>query len=294
MSWALYAFGAAFFWSINIILDKYVVDHEIDDPGLTTIFCSLSAFTVIGLAALTQGGNLSKLQPVHFILGGLYTVALMAYYSGIGREDVSRFAPTLATDTIFILILSSIFIGETFTAPVYAGIFAVVLGAFLISLDDPVHSLKTFQSKKGVYLALAAAFVFGTRDVLFKIALSGSSYWTALLGMSVGGLASIGLLAAWKQEKFAENSNKGFEHLLGIGVLMALGYISFIAAINTGPVSLASAIVKSQNLIIFASAVLLSRFKPEIVDEELEKSALIQKLLATGLIIAGLLLIQFY
>lgn len=294
MSWVLYAFGAAFFWSINIILDKYVVDHEIDDPGLTTIFCCLSAFTVIGLAALTQGGNLSKLQPLHFLLGGLYTAALMAYYSGIGREDVSRFAPTLATDTIFILVLSSIFIGEKYTAPVYAGIFAVVLGAFLISLDDPVHSLKSFQSKTGVYLALAAAFVFGTRDVLFKIALTGTTYWTALLGMSVGGLASISLLAAWKRKKFAENSNKGFEHLLGIGVLMALGYISFIAAINTGPVSLASAVVKSQNLIIFASAVLLSEIRPEIVDEKLERSTLIQKFLATGLIIAGLLLIQFY
>lgn len=294
MNWVLYAFGAALFWSINIILDKYVVDHEIDDPALTTIFCSLSAFTIIGLAALIQGGNLSKLQPVHYLLGGLYTLALMAYYSGIGREDVSRFAPTLATDTIFILILSSIFIGETFTAPVYAGIFAVVMGAFLISLDDPVHSLKSFQSKKGVYLALAAAFVFGTRDVLFKITLTGTTYWTALLGMSIGGLTSIGLLAAWKRKKFAANSNKGFEHLLGIGVFMAFGYLSFIAAINTGPVSLASAVVKSQNLIIFGSTVLLTKFRPQIVDEELEKSTLIQKFLATGLIIGGLLLIQFY
>lgn len=294
MSWILYAFSAAIFWSINIILDKYVVDHEINDPGLTTIFCGLSAFTVIGIAALTQGGDFSKLQPVHFLLGGLYTLALTAYYSGIGREDVSRFAPTLATDTIFILILSSIFIGEKFTVPVYTGIFSVVLGAFLISLDDPVHSLKSFQSKKGVYLALVAAFIFGTRDVLFKIVLSGTSYWTALLGMSIGGLISTAILTVWKRKKFARSSDKGFEHLLAIGLFMALGYLSFIAAITTGPVSLASAVVKSQNLIIFASAVLLSKFRPEIVDEKIEKTTLIQKLLATGLIVIGLLLIQFY
>lgn len=221
-------------------------------------------------------------------------MALMAYYSGIGREDVSRFAPALATDTIFILLLSSIFIGERFRIPVYAGIFAVVVGAFLISLDDPVHSLESFQSKKGVYLALVAAFIFGSRDVLFKILLC----LNRLLGCSTGHehrrfhlhRSSDDL----EEKKFRESSNRGFEHLLGIGVLMSLGYLSYIGAINRGPVSLSSAIVKSQNLIIFGAAVLLSRFRPEIVDEELDKSIIVQKLLATGPIVAGLVLIQFY
>ncbi|MFB6114740.1 MAG: hypothetical protein ABEK04_00470, partial [Candidatus Nanohalobium sp.] len=133
-----------------------------------------------------------------------------------------------------------------------------------------------------------------SRDVLFKMILSGTTYWTALLGMATGGLISITVLTTWKRRKIVNSSNKGFEHLLGIGVLMALGYLSFISSINRGPVSLASAIVKSQNLIIFASTVLLSKFRPEIVNEEMDRAVVLQKMVATAVIITGLLLIQFY
>lgn len=290
----LYAFGAAFFWSINIIFDKFVVDHEVEDYVVTTIFCSISAFALIGAASVFKGGSLSDIALPHLGLGVLYTLALMAYYSGIGREEVSRFAPTLAVDTLFILFFSLIFLGEGFGLPVYLAIGAVVLGAFLISLDDPVHSLKEFESKKGVYLAILAAFIFATRDVLFKFSLGQTSYWTLLLGTAVGGMIFVLLMALYKHRKIIESSDKGIEHLLGIGVLMSLGYLSFVAAINNGPVSLSSAIVKSQNLMIFAITIALQKFHPGVVDEDMEKSIIIQKMTAIFLIVAGLIVIQIY
>lgn len=294
MNWALFAFGAAFFWSLNIVFDKFVVDHEIEDYVVTTIFCSISAFLIIAGASLFQGASISDLRLPHLGLGVLYTLALMAYYSGIGREEVSRFAPTLAVDTLFILLFSLIFLGEGFGLPVYGAVVAVVLGAFLISLDDPVHSLKEFESKKGVYLAILAAFVFATRDVLFKFSLADASYWTVLLGMTIGGILSVLALSIYKHRKIAESSDKGFEHLLGIGVLMALGYLSFVAAINNGPVSLSSAIVKSQNLIIFGITIALQKFHPGVVDEEMKRSVLVQKMAAIFLIVAGLIIIHLY
>jgi len=220
-------------------------------------------------------------------------MALMAYYSGITQEEVSRFAPTLSIDTIFILILSFIFLGESFSLPVYLGIFSVVAGAYLISLDDPVHSLKKFESRKGVYLAILAAFIFSLRDISFKFFLINSSYWNLLLGMSVGGLISIAVLGIYRKDLILESSDKGLEHLLLLGVFMALGYVSFVAAIKSGPVSLASAVVKSQNLMIFAFAVILQKLHPGIVDETLEKSVLLQKVIAVVLIMTGLLIINF-
>jgi uncharacterized membrane protein len=294
MNWIVFAFGAAFFWSLNIVFDKYVVDHEIEDYVVTTIFCSFSAFILVGAASIFKGASVAELSLSHLSLGVLYTLALMAYYSGIGREEVSRFAPTLAVDTLFILLFSFIFLGEGFGIIVYLAVGAVVLGAFLISLDDPVHSLKEFESKKGFYLAITAALVFATRDVLFKFSLGDTSYWTVLLGMSVGGIISVLILVLYKSKKIKESSDKGFEHLLGIGVLMALGYLSFVAAINNGPVSLSSAIVKSQNLMIFGITVALQKFHPGVVDEEMERPILIQKLLAIFLIVIGLVVIQLY
>ncbi len=294
MNWVLYAFGAALFWSLNILFDKYVVDHEIKDYILTTVMCSFSAFLVIGFFSGFMGGRISEVTPVHISLGLLYTLALMAYYSGIGREDVSRFAPTLAVDTLFITFFSFLFLGERFSLPVYGGVISVVAGAFLISLDDPVHSLKKFQSKNGVMLAVAAALIFASRDVIFKFSLSNSSYWTALLGMSIGGMISALVLTVYRRRRVIKSSNKGLEHLLIIGVTTALGYICFALSINTGPVSLASAVIKSLNIIIFAAATAIQKLHPEVVDEDTGKKVLIQKSAAITLIITGLLLIQLY
>lgn len=294
MNWVLYAFGAAFFWSLNILFDKYVVDHEIKDYILTTVMCSTSTFLVIGVFSSFMGGKISGIGLTHISLGFLYTLALMAYYSGISREDVSRFAPTLAVDTLFITFFSFLFLGEKFSLPVYSGVVSVVAGAFLISLDDPVHSLKKFQSKNGVILAVTAALIFASRDVIFKFSLADSSYWTALLGMSIGGVISTLLLAVYRRRKIISGSRKGMEHLLIIGVTTALGYICFALSINTGPVSLASAIIKSQNLIIFAAATALQKLHPGVVEEKTGKKVIIQKSIAITLIVAGLLLIQLY
>ena len=294
MSWALYAFGAAFFWSLNILFDKYVVDHEIKDYILTTVLCSISTFVVIGAFSGFMGGRVTGIGLTHISLGFLYTLALMAHYSGISQEDVSRFAPTLAVDTLFITFFSFLFLGERFSLPVYGGVLSVVAGAFLISLDDPVHSLKKFQSKNGVILAVIAALIFASRDIIFKFSLADSSYWTALLGMSIGGLLSTLFLIVYRRKKMINSNKKGMEHLLIIGVTTALGYICFALSINIGPVSLASAIVKSQNLIIFAAATALQKLHPGVVDEKTSKKILAQKSIAITMIVAGLLLVQLY
>lgn len=294
MSWVLFAVGAAFFWSLNIVFDKYVVDNEIEDYVVTTIFCSFSAFILLGLISYYKGVRLSDIGLIHLLLGGLYTLALMAYYSGIGREEVSRFAPTLAIDTVFISIFAFIFLGESFGVVTYLGVLLVVVGAFLISLDDPVHSLKTFQSKTGVKLAIIAALVFSVRDILFKFSLEGSSHWTVLFGASIGGLISIAILSIIKRKKILNSGDKGEEHLLFIGVLMALGYYSFISAINSGPVSLSSAVVKSQNLMIFFMTLLIERNHSEMIAEDMQKPIMVQKFVSVVLIILGLVMVQLF
>lgn len=296
MDWLLFGLGAAFFWSFVALLDKFIVDREAESPlidGIINalgIFVTLLVFSFATADIATSSYNIA----ISALAGFLYVSAIVVYFAGIKLEEVSRFDPIMSMDVVFILILSSFFLNEVFRLPTYAGIFLTLGGAFLISLENPLKSLKEFDSKSGVFLAMAAAFIYAVREVILKSVLSGVSEITVIFWMAVGGgIASLFVLAT-QHSKLREQSFSGIEHLLLSGVFTAGGFIFFIKAVSLGPVALVSTITKTRYLAIFAGSALLTRYHPEILHEELDRKIILQKTFAITMIVAGVALIAFY
>lgn len=293
MLWIYLTFFATIIWSFVELFDKFVVDQEISSGGLAAAISSTPFFLLFILAGAISGNVSFAGGPAWagFLAGIIYYAGLRTYYGGIQLEDVSRFIPTLSFSTVFIVITAYIFLGERFSIPVYAGVTSIVVGSILISMDHPLESLKSFQSKKGMALAVSAAILFASKDLIIKYLVSGTAFWSIIFWTGVGGLTYTVFSLILERENLV-NQTSGYKHLAIIGVLNTLAYFSFAAALRTGPVSLASSLTKSASMFVFAGSLFLTKFHPDIIAEDIDRETLIQKLLATVLIITGVVAIQ--
>lgn len=292
MDWLWFALIAASIYAAVNLMDKFVVDNEISDFWLSASLCGVAIFIFQAAVTFILGDISFNLQDTWsgFISGIIYTIGLLAYYYGIKEEDVSRFIPTTSLSTVFVAILSFAFLQESFNIFIYGGIASTVIGAFLISLEDPIHSLENFQSGHATLLALIAAFLFASRDVIFKFATSQLTEWSALFWMSIGGLTSSLLILARKRNQL-KGKKQGITHLTAIGVLTATGYFFMAKAISLGPVSLVSATMKTQLIAVFIGSTVLSKINRG-VSEDTDRFILIQKTVAIALILLGVITIQ--
>jgi drug/metabolite transporter (DMT)-like permease len=289
--WIVFALAAAVGWAFVVLLDKFVIDSEINNAlatgGLHAFFNSLSVMIIayfIGGFSFDLGTVFSGL-----VIGGLYVVANYFWFAGVGSEEVSRFAPVLSFDIVFISVLSFIFLGEILSTVAYGGVALTVLGCILISLEDPLHNLRKMKSSWGLAAALASAFAYSVREVIFKHVSTGIDIWALLLYFGIAGMVFSTPLI-YKSRKALKKNTKGLELMMVSGLVSGIAQSTFFLAVSMGSVVLVSTITKTRFLLIFFAATAISRLHPEILHEPLDRKILIQKLFATLMIISGVTL----
>lgn len=289
--WIILAIGSAIGWAAIVLLDKFVIDSEIDNPmGTGGLHAFFNCLAVASIAMYMSGFALDVYMILSgLLLGGLYVLANYFWFSGVGSEEVSRFAPVLSFDVVFISILSFIFLQETFSPLVYGGISLTVVGCILISLEDPLKSLSKMKSRWALVAALSSAFAYSLREVIFKHVSAQANTWTILSYFGIAGMIFSTLLI-YKSRNDIKGKTEGLELMTLSGLISGIAQTSFFLAVSLGPVSLVSTITKTRFFLIFLGATAISRLHPEIIHEPLERKILIQKLVATALIITGVLI----
>ena len=299
MNWLLLVLLSALIWAIANLSDKFIEDHEIEDSILssgvvdliTAVFFIIIPFFFVPASKLIASFSLSA-----FLAGILYGNARIFYFSGIKREEVSRFVPLLALIPVFVTIFSFLFLDEAFSWIVYLGIALTILGALFISLEDPLHSLRKFQSKYAVLFGVIAEIFLASKDVLIKITSGTIAYWEIIFWLGVG-LLPISLILLFKElklKKINKINKQGIRNLIISGSLKALGSFLFTKAITLGPVALVSTIVKVKPVLVFLGSTIISKFHSEIIHEKLKTKTILQKALATVIIVFGIILIRLY
>lgn len=286
----LLAAASAVGWAFVVLLDKFVVDTEIDSAMGTGGIHAMFNCLAVSVLSFYFGGFIFNwyIAGAGVLLGGLYVLANFFWFSGVGSEEVSRFAPVLSFDVVFIALLSFLFLQESFSAPVYGGMALTVMGCILISLENPMESLSRMKSKWGLFAALASAFVYAVREVIFKHVSSGADIWTLLFYFGLSGIFFSSFLVYLSRDEII-GKLEGFELMTLSGLVSGVSQAVFFLAVSIGPVSLVSTITKTRFLMIFFAATLISRLHPEIIHEPLETRVLTQKLVATAMIIFGVL-----
>lgn len=318
--WFGYALLTAVVYAVIALLAKIVSGAAIDDPLTLAVYSCVPFYAVyvvagvvlewpaisaVGADAGSGVGGGTEAVALALGFGILSTVAYGIYYWGLVNGDVSRFVPTLSLETVFVLVLGFVVLGEAFPSGVYVGVGLVVLGALAISYERETGSFRASMRFSTVGVAVVAAFAFAVFNAGMKALTTSFGTVELLFWISLGGLLSVLAVAPFRAgARFGAELDPvqampsrpqlttGTRLLLVGGLLNAIGLFTFIRALEFGPVSLATAVTKLDVLLVFVGALSLSKLVPAVLDEQFDSFTLVQKGTASVLVLVGCVLIQ--
>lgn len=307
--WLSFAFLAASIYATLSLVDKIVLDRDSTGPISTTAlsgFSMMATFIVAGIMTENTGFESTTLSSELLlamgigILGGFaYVLSLWTYFIGLEKSEVSRFIPLLSLDLIIVLVLAFVLLGEGFQPVVYVGVFVIFLGTVLISLDD-ASLTAGFKSKQALFWGLLVAGTTAALQLILEFMTAHLSLFGIMFWVGIGGVLSLCGLLAWKLVQAGRLPSGALEPVVSVqgGVLfvrggfIAVAYYAFVLALETGPVSIAVAVLKLDVFLVFFGALVLSKIAPAILHEPTNRRILAQKFTASGLIVGGVVIIQ--
>jgi len=293
MEWFWFAILGPALLAIVNILDKYLILKSVKYPIAYAMLIGIIqlSFNIFLLSFF----KINFLYPASFIAiisGAVWLFALMTYLKSLKIEEATKVISLLFLTPIFTTLLAFIFLGEVFTFLKYAGIFLLVLSAFLISRKKIQGRLHFIPVLKIILLGIP---LFAVVNVLEKLALNNNLDFISFYFWSSIGAGSISflLLASDKLRldfgtQFFLIKNKG---LLGLAIAIEIislgGLLSGLYAISQTYVSFVIALTSVQPFFVFLFSLILSPIVPFLIKEEFTRQALLIKFASVLLIIVG-------
>ncbi|MBN1544170.1 DMT family transporter [Candidatus Woesearchaeota archaeon] len=291
MVWVIFALLAAATATVVNIADKFIVSNELKSPVLATLFSGAGNFMLFILASLIIGDIFLPwgVVLIAVLTGVLYNLSIWLYYVAMSREEVSRCIPIFSTTPVFVLPIAFFLFDERFSALTYAGVGLMVAGAVLLSIKK---SARRFRFSSAILIALGSTLLIALRNILAKHYTLQASMWSLFFWVSAGGIiVSLALIAAYRP-RIRKRGLRGAGYLVIIGMLTAVSFFLFTAAISRGPVSLVSAFMEVQPLLVFLAATALSVAYPMMLKERITRAVLVQKSVAILMVMVGAFLIS--
>jgi transporter family protein len=295
MTWLIAALLSTGILAVASLLDKRLVDHMFPSIsafnvtfGILQLAVALAFFIVVFLSAGFDGGSGI---PWAIAAGIVWAAALVLFFHGLRLEEVSRAAPILSIAPIFTAVVAVLFLGEDLSGVQWAAIFAVVVGAVMLSVR-PESGVYRIARGKAFLVLLASSFAFGMAFIVSSEAVERMNVWAvqSFRALFVG----IGVLTvSWRPSVNSELRQVfGSRQAMGMifiaeGLVTPVGSLMFVVALSLGPVSLVSAVMSSIPVAVLMLSTLLSTRIGNVFNEPLDRATLGLKAFSTALIVGA-------
>ena len=296
-NWIYFVLIAQGIWSITSLIDKVVISKGyIKSPFVYIVLNGLMNIFLIFLLPFVGFEPLKLADLLIVLLSGImFSASVTIYYKAVQYDEISRVVMLYQIIPVFVLILSFLFLGEVLTKNHFIG-FLFLLGAGVIVSYKKVEN--SFKLSKAFYYMLISAFMSAIAFVAAKHIFSVTNFWSAFLWLRLSGLTALFVLFAPSIrnqfiETFKNMKNKikallGFKMIIDFSAFIFSGY-----AILNGTASLVSALSSSAAPLFVIIAVLFtSIYLPKLIKEELNKKAILTKILAIILILVGIVFVN--
>ncbi len=295
MSWIFFAIAAPLLYAASNFFDKFLIEKRVRDPMILAIFGGFLT-CLIGLGILVFRGfpSIPSEQLIYlFVAGMLFGLALVPWYKALTLEDASRVSPLFQAIPLMVLAMSYLFLGERLAQWQLLGFLFILVGGYLLSVKELGRGI--FRIRKALWWALLASLLFSVPLVLFKFVSSDLGFWDSLayefLGGGIGALILFSYVVFSRRVGFKEEITRTRFGTWGlIGSNEAVYIISRMCnfyAISLAAVSLVTVLGGFQPFFMLAFGLILSRWFPNVVKEDVEKKTVVLKLAAIILIFAG-------
>lgn len=281
-------------FAINGIIDKFLLTRAVKHPAAYAFYIGITGF----LTWLLIPFGLKFISPwdllVAMVGGASFIVALVFLYMATRQTSISRLLPIEGgLVPIFTLVFAYLFLGEHLPPNQLLAFGLLVAGAVLISLKHDQSGWHPKALGNAVMAAIFFALSFALTKYIFEL----TNFVSGLVWTRLGFLAvSLAMLLPRQTRKHIfsapREAGKGNIYLYyGARVSGGLAGLLQNYAISIGSVTLVNAMQGTQYVFLLAMTVLLSKYFPKILKEQITSAILLQKIVAIILISFGLFLL---
>ena len=306
MSWLIFVAAAVIFDSARIYADNYSSDVYFKGRGAVSqkLFFTY-ALGLVGVALLAVTGfdfaGITVQGALLFLLSGfLGSISGIPYYRALELDNSTNLGIFIQLAPILYLVLGWLFLGDTISP--------LQLVAFLVILSAPLLIfLTTGKRSRLVKLrAIACAFLYVLIAVIANLIFvkensTDINFVTEMallfLGKSLGNFFILLIKPSWRrrfQSVVKLSRNKVFRPMLFSLVFSLIKDFAYRAALILAPTAaIASAISdSSEPIVIFFMGIILTLLWPKLGREKLNRKSVLIHLIATILVVIGVLLIR--
>jgi uncharacterized membrane protein len=217
---------------------------------------------LVGLSGADPFAGLSPFVAGVFVLGGVLAsgVGRIAFAIGIDRIGSSLSNAFTNTRPLFAVLMAVVWLGETVTPGMAAGVLMLVFGLAVLSLSRG-GDLSGWRRTDLVF-PLLAAIVFAAGNVVRRFGFTISPV-TSLQAVTVGETAAlvsmVAFAAATGRLGAAGAPRRAFGYFALNGVTAAVGLLAVFVALRAGPVSIVDPVTATAPLVTTAVAALVLR-----------------------------------
>jgi drug/metabolite transporter (DMT)-like permease len=211
----------------------------------------------------------------------------------LSREEVSRVAPIFQSYPLLVVIFAVVLLGESLTGLESLAAALAIGGAILAAARFSASGRIHFGSALA-YLVVAIV-VIALAQILLKTVTSDLSFWHASALRSVG--MAVVLIPMNLRPVIVRDLGRFMtvpKSLFALAVDATTAVASMILltfAISVGPVSLVNTVISASPLIVFFGSTIIAWKTKLLLHETLTRAAIVQKLVATSLVVSGLTLL---
>lgn len=284
MSWLFISLISNTVLAFSAVFDKLLLRRTIKDPVFFAFWAGISTLAVVFLVPFGSISISGYVLILALISGITWFVALFCFYIAMSRGEASTSLPLIgALAPVFTLLASYTLLDKGLGFIEYLGFSILITGGiiFLVA-EEPKLRLSIF-----IAAGLSALF-FGISNALLNPVFLQSSFMAGIFWTKIGGaVAAVVLLlsAKFRQRIFVTSEERDIRDWTYYWANRALAAGGMILGLY--PFALAHpALVDAANGFKYAAIVFLGWL---ILGERFRGKVLILKILATGLILAGLL-----
>ncbi len=303
MLWLIAALSAYFILAVVFLVDKYLLAGPIPSPKVYAFYVGILGAFALALIPLVGFSFPGTFQIIlSFLAGSFFILGLFWFYKALSLFEPSRVVPAIGGILpMFTFTLVYIFSrGEELpTLANFLSFLLLILGSVLIAYE---RSKKV--TRRSLLISVLAAFFLALCFVLSKYVYLAQPFWSGFIWIRIGGvLAALCLFVFLKEVRneifarlsFSSKNFGGPKKTAGLFLLnQAMGGGAnilqnwAIALVPLALVAVINALAGVQYAFLLVLAVLLSVKFPKILNEEISKEIIFQKVIAVLLIGAGL------
>jgi len=299
--WYGYALFGPAAWALLNHLDKYLLERFFKGDAAASVLVVFTGFAgfLVAIAILLFGPSVRMLVPWQVCLvmaaGALLVSSCVPYMIAMRRDEASIVASLYRLTPLFVFVLSYLVLGESLRPRQIVGGLVTIAGSvsLIVNLDDKRRrrlDICTFS------LMCAACLMNACTVVIFKFVALKGSFWSSAFWEYVGaGLFSVALgygvpsyrrtlVSLWLSRK---------AYIL-VPVTVAGELVNLLANLSVGfagmlaPLALVSIVTGLHPLFLLAYGLVFSVFFPAFSRERLARHHLLRKVVAIGVMCAGI------